>query len=72
MKRMVSDAKSEKLEQELKDLETRGDDELKNRWRRLYGTNPPQKIHRSLLMAALPTVYRRVHWAHSNLRSAAI
>jgi hypothetical protein len=53
MKRMVSDIKTEKLAQELKDLETRGDDELKNRWRRLYGTNPPQKIHRSLLIAAV-------------------
>jgi hypothetical protein len=53
MKRMVSDIKSEKLEQELKDLETRGDDELKNRWRSLYGTKPPQKIHRSLLIAAV-------------------
>ena len=53
MKRMVSDSKSEKLEQELKDLETPGDDELKNRWRSLYGRNPPQKIHRSLLMAAI-------------------
>ena len=53
MKRMVSDIKSEKLEQQLKDLETRGDDELKNRWRSLYGTNPPHKIHRSLLIAAI-------------------
>jgi hypothetical protein len=53
MKRMVSDIKSEKLEQELKDLETRGDDELKDRWRSLYGRNPPQKIHRSLLIAAI-------------------
>src|SRR5258708_13241684 len=53
MKRMVSDLKSEKLAQELKDLETRGDDELKNRWRNLYGTKPPQKIHRSLLIAAV-------------------
>ena len=53
MKRMVSDAKSEKLAKELKDLETRDDDELKNRWRSLYGTNPPQKIHRSLLIAAI-------------------
>src|SRR6266436_3681705 len=53
MKRMVSDIKSEKLAQELKDLETRGDDELKTRWRSLYGTNPPQKIHRSLLIAAV-------------------
>src|SRR5271156_1877000 len=53
MKSMVSDVKSEKLEQELKDLETRGDDELKNRWGILYGTKPPQKIHRSLLIAAV-------------------
>jgi DUF2924 family protein len=53
MKRMVSDAKSEKLAQELKDLETRDDDELKDRWRSLYGTKPPQKIHRSLLSAAV-------------------
>jgi hypothetical protein len=40
MKRTLADVKSEKLAQELKDLETRGDDELKNRWRSLYGTNP--------------------------------
>src|SRR4030088_469694 len=53
MKRMVSDIKSEKLAQELKDLETRDDDELKNRWRSLYGTKPPQKIHRSLLIAGV-------------------
>src|ERR1035437_152452 len=53
MKRMVSDVKSEKLAQELKDLETRGDDELKNRWRSLYGTQPPQKIPASLLIAAV-------------------
>jgi hypothetical protein len=53
MKRIVSDVKSEKLAQELKDLETRGDAELKNRWRKLYGTEPPQKIHRSLLIAAV-------------------
>src|SRR6202048_539347 len=53
MKRMLSEARSEKLAQELKGLETRGDDELKNRWRSLYGTKPPQKIHRSLLIAAV-------------------
>src|SRR5882724_8369385 len=53
MRRTVSDIKFEKLEQELKDLETRGDDELKNRWCRLYGRNPPQRIHRSLLIAAV-------------------
>src|SRR5713226_4215873 len=53
MKRMVSEVKSEELTQELKDLETRGDDELKHCWRSLYGTRPPQKIHRSLLIAAV-------------------
>jgi hypothetical protein len=46
----------EKLAQDLKDLRTRGDDELKERWRNLYGTEPPRKIHRSLLIAAI--VYR--------------
>ena len=53
MRRTVSDIKFEKLEQELKDLETRGDDELMDRWRNLYGTKPPPKIHRSLLIAAV-------------------
>src|ERR1700694_2281335 len=53
MKRIVSDVKSEKLAQELKDLESQTDDELKDRWRDLYGTKPPQKIHRSLLIAAV-------------------
>src|SRR6202048_3149332 len=53
MKRMVSEVKSEELAQELKELETRGDDELKSRGRSLYGTKPPQKIHRSLLIAAV-------------------
>jgi hypothetical protein len=53
MKRMVSDVKSEKLAQELRDLEARSDDELKDRWCSLYGTKPPQKIHRSLLIAAV-------------------
>jgi|SRR6266446_6587734 hypothetical protein len=68
MKRMVSDIKSEKLEQELKDLETRSDDELKNRWRSLYGTNPPQKIHRSLLIAAV--AHRMQESALGPLRSS--
>jgi hypothetical protein len=53
MKRMVSDVKSEKLAKELKDLETQGDDELMDRWRSLYGTKPPQKIHHYLLIAAV-------------------
>jgi len=53
MKRMVLNVKSEKLAQELKDLETQGDDELKDRWRSLYGTQSPKNIHRSLLIAAV-------------------
>jgi hypothetical protein len=50
---MVSHVRSEKLRQELKDLETCADAELKDRWQSLYGTRPPQKIHRSLLIAAV-------------------
>ena len=53
IKRIVSDIKSEKLTKELKDLGAQGDDELKDRWRSLYGTKPPHKIHRSLLIAAI-------------------
>ena len=34
-------------------LETLDDDELKHRWGLLYGTKPPQKIHRSLLIAGV-------------------
>jgi DUF2924 family protein len=37
----------------LTDLEMRGDDELKDRWLSLYGTKAPQRIHRSLLIAAV-------------------
>jgi Protein of unknown function (DUF2924) len=53
MRHGVSVDQAEKLAQDLKDLATRGDDELKERWRNLYGTEPPRKIHRSLLMPAI-------------------
>ena len=53
MKRVVSEVAAGKLEQDLKDLATRGNDDLKNCWHVLYGTKPPQKIHRSLLIAAI-------------------
>jgi Protein of unknown function (DUF2924) len=43
----------EKLAQGLKELGTRSDDELKERWRNLYETEPPRKIHRSLLIPAI-------------------
>jgi hypothetical protein len=42
MKRMVADVKSEKIAQELKDLETRSDGELKDRWR---SVNTGLKMH---------------------------
>jgi hypothetical protein len=53
MRHGVSVVQAEKLAQDLKDLGTRGDDELKDRWRNLYGTEPPRKIHRSLLIPAI-------------------
>jgi hypothetical protein len=53
MKRIVSGAKSEKLASDLQHLEALGDDELKNRWGLLFGTRPPRKIHRSLLIAGV-------------------
>ena len=53
MRHGISEVQAEKLAQELKDLGTRGDDELKERWRKLYGTETPRKIHRSLLIAAI-------------------
>src|SRR5216684_9063959 len=53
MRHGVSEVQAEKLAQDLKDLGTRGDDELKERWRSLYGTEPPRKIHRSLLIPAI-------------------
>jgi DUF2924 family protein len=72
MKRMVSDVKSEKLAQELKDLEAQTDDKLKDRWRGLYGTKPPPKIHRSLLIAAVAHRMQENALGASNLRSGAI
>jgi len=53
LKRIISDAKSEKLASELQNLETLDGDDLKRRWSLLYGTKPPQKIHRSLLVAGV-------------------
>jgi hypothetical protein len=53
MRHGVSEVQAEKLAQVLKDLETRGDDELRQRWRNLYRTEPPRKIHRSLLIPAI-------------------
>ena len=59
----------EKLAQVFKDLRTRGDDELRERWRNLYGTEPPGKIHRSLLIPAI--AYRMQENALGGLRPAA-
>jgi Protein of unknown function (DUF2924) len=59
---------AEKLAQELKNLETQRDDELKDRWRSLYGTTAPLKIHRSLLIAAV--AHRMQESALGTLKSA--
>jgi hypothetical protein len=59
----------EKLAQDLKDLETRGDDDLKEYWRSLYGTEAPRKIHRSLLITAI--AYRMQENALGGLRPSA-
>jgi hypothetical protein len=56
MKRKVSEVEAEKLVQELKDLETRGDDELKERWAKLYRTEPPSKIQSSMLRQTLSPI----------------
>jgi Protein of unknown function (DUF2924) len=69
MRHRVSEVQAEKLAQDLKDLGTRGDDELKERWRKLYGTEPPGKIHRSLLIAAI--AYRMQENALGGLKPSA-
>jgi len=53
MKRILSEIKSGNLAKELRDLDTLSDDELKARWRLLYDIASPQKVHRSLLLAAV-------------------
>jgi hypothetical protein len=53
MRHGVSEVQAERLAKDLKELKTRGDEELKERWRNLYGTEPPRKIHRSLLIPAI-------------------
>ena len=54
MRHGVSEIQAERLGQDLKDLAMRSDDELRKRWRCLYGgTQPPRRIHRSLLIAAV-------------------
>ena len=69
MRHRISEVQAEKLAQELKDLGTRGDDELKERWRKLYGTETPRKIHRSLLIAAI--AYRMQENALGGLKPSA-
>jgi hypothetical protein len=49
----ISQDQREKLVQDLRDLGTQSDKELKERWRHLYGTEPPRSIHRSLLIPAI-------------------
>jgi hypothetical protein len=53
MRHGVSEARLEKLVQDLSDLGTCSDHDLKKRWHSLYGTEPPGKTHRSLLIQAI-------------------
>ena len=53
MKHRVSEVEAEHLAQDCKDLWCYGDDELKEKWRDLYGIEPPGRIHRSLLIPAI-------------------
>jgi hypothetical protein len=46
----VSEVQAEKLALDLNDLRTLDDDELDERWRHLYGKQPPRRVHRSLSM----------------------
>jgi hypothetical protein len=70
MRHRISEVQAEKLAQELKDLRTRGDDELRERWRNLYGTEPPRKIHCSLLIPAI--AYRMQENALSSLKPRSV
>jgi Protein of unknown function (DUF2924) len=53
MKRHISEADREKLSAELSGLETLDNPALKARWRSLYGTEPPPRISRDLLIRAV-------------------
>jgi len=53
MKHSDSDPRSEKLSQEISALTDLSVKELKERWRPLYGTEPPPRISRELLTRAV-------------------
>ena len=53
MKNRTSSAASDQLPQELAELSALSVKHLKDRWRSLYGTEPPRRISRELLTRAL-------------------
>jgi hypothetical protein len=59
----------EKLAADLKGLTLRSDRELRDSWRSLYGTEPPKKIDRSLLVQGVG--YRMQENALGGLKSSA-
>jgi Protein of unknown function (DUF2924) len=69
MRHGTLEIQAEKLAQDLKDLGTRGGDNLKEYWRNLYQTEPPGKIHRSLLITAI--AYRMQENALGGLKPSA-
>jgi Protein of unknown function (DUF2924) len=65
----ISLVQREKLVQDLRDLGTQNDKELKIRWRHLFGTEPPRSIHRSLLIPAI--AHRMQEHALGGLKASA-
>ncbi len=60
-------APRERLAQALNDLTTLSDADLKTRWRDLYGTEPPRRVDRSLLIPAI--AYRMQEHALGGLKA---
>jgi hypothetical protein len=65
----ISQVQRERLVEHLRDLGTQSDEELKERWRHLYGTEPPRSIHRSLLIPAI--AHRMQQHALGGLKASA-
>lgn len=69
MRHAVPQAQSQKLAPDLSELARFSDADLKARWRDLYGSEPPPRIDRSLLITAI--AYRMQEHAFGGLSSLA-
>lgn len=68
MKRLVSQEAAERLAKDLKSLPRLDLETLKERWRELYGTEPPPRLGRNLLTRAV--AYRMQEKVHGGLSPA--